>query len=829
MAPRHTLYILLLSTLILFNCQEDSISDQTVSSQPVELTEVKATIINGEQTTRATEYLEDHISRYQFVPNDLMTFTKIHRTENILSNFSYKDIGFKCNSSSAWERDKNTGYSISSPSVHPDRIYWSDAESGHTFIGYSTPKDNSSFDWKRSAFYYDADGTKRSVDTYYGALGDPTDAELIDYSSATATETQTTTGANNQEIKTTFDYSPAMRNEDLLLAYDTDLRADNSVANIKFYHALSSIRVIVNISGFYGTESDAYSTVSNMRILDQPTMYRWIQSSNAVQALVTDHENSTLQSLWGGGNAPVYDQRKDIKLWCKNPEGHGTGASKTFTFYGIVVPQDETFFETFTNKDFRLTFDVTYPDPMRNDPLLYKVSKAYSATIASTSKVKFYPGKCTTINLSLNHKDETMTIGASYMDWQYVPSPDEGSLKKKSTFLSTTNRSSVTIATDAGATEDDATWLYNKNRNQLDATEDIVDIYGNTGSADSPFTISTADQLLSFAYEVQNGRTFDGLYVKLDADITLQASYNLPTDDNGNIVISSDLVRWIGIGDKDNSFDGFFLGSGRRINNLYGAPFFHTIGTNAVVNKVNFNDAIEVIGSGVLANVNKGLICGCNVEANVSQDKPSVSPSYCGSFVGNNQSFIVACTHVGSVTGHGYVGGLVGRNAGTMIASYHVGLVKFADNATDKQNVGGSTGLKESYSQVFSCYFNKELINHTPDTTPGIAAFGCSTSMMQSNDFVNKVEDLWIDEGFDPATSDENYFKRHYSLNQAMAVFKRWIDIIWTTKEAEHKGGDWTVDTNCRPFTRRQVYWLMQHYNETHKFDYIPATYPKIK
>jgi hypothetical protein len=53
----------------------------------------------------------------------------------------------------------------------------------------------------------------------------------------------------------------------------------------------------------------------------------------------------------------------------------------------------------------------------------------------------------------------------------------------------------LTIFSDAAATADDATWLY-KNGDKL------LDVYGNDGSSASPYRISSAGQLLSFAYEV---------------------------------------------------------------------------------------------------------------------------------------------------------------------------------------------------------------------------------------------------------------------------------------------------------------------------------------
>lgn len=843
--------ILFISALMLCGCSEDLNIGQD-SADAVELRGITAEVVSGNVFTRAespatpeTIYDIDYTSRFQFLSGDQMTFTKIQRTEHPITRFQYKDVAFNSNASGAWERDKTTGYTLEvkggniDTDAHPERIYWSDAKSPHTFVGFSLPKSNTAFDWKKSSYYYDLNNEKCEFDTYYGAIGDPTNAtEEIDYNPTTPTTETITAEVDGEEKSFTIGYSQKLRDEDLLLTYDDALIADNSVANIKFYHALSSVRVVVNISGFYGTENDAYSTVSNFVLHNQPTMYRWTQQSRAVEALLTANENTTLhqETLWRGEstNAPQYNQRKNIKLWNTNPEGEGQGASKTFVFYGITVPQDENYFNTFNGNDYsklEMSFDVSYPDPLKNDPVNKKITKPYKAFL--DNPVKFYPGKCTTINISLNHKDETITVGASYESWEYIETPDDGALKKKSTFLSSApslanrTQAGVTIIGDEKATADDATWLY-ENKDNSGSLLGIFDIYGNDGSETSPYTISTANQLLSFAYEVQNGRNFAGKYVKLEADITLQPKSSLDLNSDGTINTSK-LVSWIGIGTETAKFEGIFNGNGRHINNLYGQPFFNIIGEYAVVNKVSFANVVGVNGCGVVAHKNTGLICGINIEGDI---KAGASDNYVGSIVGDNESFIVACTHVGSVevtggTSSTHVGGLVGRNNGTIIASYHAGPVK-GDGGADVHAAIGyvcekTNGDTENDSQAFSCYFNSNYNSSSRELVPGKTAFPRTTGQMQSNSFVNATTEIIPVESGVGDAGDE-LFKHHYSLNQAMVVFKQWIDAIVANKS----GDDWPVETNCHTFSKRQVLWLQTHYGESHRFTYVPGAYPKI-
>lgn len=874
-------YILLVTAIALSACNDESFT-AVESSGAVELKEVKATIEAGINTRSGSDvvYLEDRISRYQFVSDDQMTFTKIQRTENAIDRFTYKDVAFNSNASGAWERDKETGSSLEYPDVHPERIYWSDATSPHTFVGYSLPKDNGSFDWKKSAYYYDKDGTQHQFETYYGAIGNPLNAdEVIDYNPAEPTTETITVSDGKEEKPLTFGYSQKLRDEDLLLTYDDMLTADNSVANIKFRHALSSVRIIVNISGFYGTATDAYSKVSDMILKNQPTLYRWKQQSASVDALLTSNEQETLKQtdLWGTTNFPAWNQRKDMKLWNTKPEGTGEGAGKLFTFYGITVPQDADYFTAFHDyENLEMNFTVTYPDPMKNDPVNKTIRKTYTAKLVNP--VKFYPGKCTTIHISLNHKDESMTVGASYQDWEYEDTPDEGSLKKKKTFLAKApalanrDQAGVTIVGDDKATADDATWLYEK-KDQSGNSLGIFDIYGNDGSATTPYTISTADQLLSFAYEVQNGRDFVHKYVKLDADITLQPSSSLATNDDGTINTSK-LIRWIGIGTEGKPFDGIFLANGRNISNLYGEHFFHTLGQNAVVDKINFKNVVEVQGCGVIAHANNGLICSCSIDGEVKQT--SSHSDYTGSIVGMNNSFVIGCTHIGKVVGTGKVGGLVGYNNGTVMASYHSGVVEAtgADSEAHPTVGGYSTKDKgQNESIMFSCYYDRNVFKDNRALVEGKLGYPMPTSVMQSNLFVREDEGspsfLFNENGYtgqgpillgvarevvkkgNPDLTEEQInvmtneqliaailptgavtddvleiFKYHFSMNTALRVFRYWIGKIY--QESKEKSDDYVVHTNCHDFTKSQIAFLYMHYLPTHTFRYIPGAYPKI-
>lgn len=666
------IYTLILSALFV-GCSEELDKIEPAAEGAVELTGINATIETSTAGTRAANdpvYLPEHISRFRFENGDRMTFTTIKRTEHALADFNYVGVEFQSNASGAWDRDKNTGYlDGKSTSEHPQRVYWSDALSRHTFIGFSLPKVDG-FDWVK-------DGNN-----YVGSIGDKTktkDTEpTIDYNPETPEtdiikEKKDDGSTIDKEIKK----SSKMRAEDLLLSYATDLVADASVANVKFFHALSSIKVQVSMSAFYGSALDGYTIVKDMKLLNQPTLYKWTVSSAKAGPYSTTHSE----------NNP-----KDMLLWNYYPNGNGSGANKTFTFYGITVPQEAGY----DMQDMVLSFTVKYPDPQKTKPEDIKaeiaagrewqhwIEKPFKATISKDNPVYFHPGQCTVINLRLNHMDEELTVGAEYMDWQFTPQPDEGDLHKNTTFLESTVRANVKTTKD-NVTEDDATWLYYVSQNGQ-PTEELSDIYGHKGKTLlDAFTISTADQLLSFAYEVNEGKNFEGYYVKLDADIFMQPS------------TSAKSVNWIGIGNDTYTFNGYFIGGDRKISRLIGTPLFNSIGPAATIDNIVLADTINVSGTGALANANAGKIIGCVVDAEVTSTFNDA-----GSLVGINTGTIEACYHIGGMTGKTGVAGLVGVNTGSVTGCYNAGAIV---GTGTKYGVANTT---ENGMQL-SCFYNKTL------------------------------------------------------------------------------------------------------------------------
>ena len=766
-------YISLLSIVVLAGCSEaEDVANTATDGNACKLQGIEATIEGAGSVTRAKYTpLADYVGRSDFKMNDIIMFTKICRTSpDPISAFiypalsggtsAYEGIEYKAASNGGgWARTKRF-----KSEGEPDDIYWSDAENPHTFEGYGIPNDDG-FDWKKGTTPLEG----KTAEYYIGSIGDPMTTGDIDYTiDYTADEYK----QYKEEVKDGNDNvigyvykNPKLEKEDLLIAYDEKMQAETGgIAYVNFHHALSSVRVVVKISGFSSTDADNKTVVKDMYLLNQPTMYAWWKNTWETQPLMAYTEGSAVtndqglvDTAWGSTTErPLYDQRKDMKLWIPKPDGSDKGNSgNEFTFYGITTPQPSGYLSTVDAeyKKTKLKFTVEYPNPLKPSEM---VDHIYTASLTAY----FEPGFNTTINIQLNHEKEKMTVGAEYENWEYIATPDQGNLRKNSTFLQDIKRANVTIVGDTKATVDDATWLYQE------SADVIKDIYGHTGTSEADaYQISTADQLLSFAYEVtagngETGRDFVGKYIRLDADLTLQKDYNkvkpeivLTYDDEGKVTNQSQLdnaaagIEWIGIGADGKPFNGTFIGGNRFIHRLYGKPLFMNIGSKGRIEQLNVNalsinnqvytiptsfggesgTRCAINGSGLFAETNAGHISGCRVVGDVSLNGTSS-----GAFIGTNEGVLFASYHVGETKGKATVGGLVGDNShgdGKIQSCYQAGNV--IGSGTDNH------GITKEISGVNNSYFNHELFPggiHQADV-----AEGRSSAQMTKSDFVDDL------------------------------------------------------------------------------------------
>lgn len=254
---------------------------------------------------------------------------------------------------------------------------------------------------------------------------------------------------------------------------------------------------------------------------------------------------------------------------------------------------------------------------------------------------------------------------------------------------------------------------------------------------------------------MKNGRNFEGKYIRLDADLTLQTDAEKVKEE---IVYSEDTesaydnaktaLSWIGIGAAGKPFNGTFIGGNRFIYRLQGAPLFAELGPQAKIARLNVgaiilgNDKTKtaaVEGGGLFAENSAGLICACRVMGDVSLSGTG-DGSYVGAFVGKNyldgdHGRVFASYHIGDtngVAGAGesiHTGGLIGDNSGGTISScYQAGNVT---GTTTRGVTGNSTGT------IFNTYFNSSLC--TPTETPASGVTPKTAAEMTKQKFVDDL------------------------------------------------------------------------------------------
>ena len=297
---------------------------------------------------------------------------------------------------------------------------------------------------------------------------------------------------------------------------------------------------------------------------------------------------------------------------------------------------------------------------------------------------------------------------------------------------------------------EDGSFLVNINDTQrmyyIDETGEIID-------QNKILKISTGDELKAFRDDVNNGNTYEGYYVYLDNDITLDSSEewepigvylndaSTPDDErniafkgifNGNgyeingikinsnekvkglFAFVSDEGRIINLGiGTDNNINGIvgtaglvgYLYNGAEVSNCY--------------NKANITGNGNSIG-GIVAICHKGSINECyntgNIESSQSNaggiagmsTNGTIKNSYnLGSISATNMSAgitplntsgkIYNCYNVGSISSDSNVGGIVSSNGGELYMCYNVGNV-----VSTGDYVGGIAGVNGG--TLYDCY-----------------------------------------------------------------------------------------------------------------------------
>ena len=405
-------FYLLLSSFIFFHLLLSSCSDTneliTPESSPIEIKSFQTGILSASisRATTTSNNLGTAIGRGTYNDatntinfdndNDKIIITTFQRTNNPVERYSYHNLILNYQGNGSWERPTEDDNPIDG---NEKTLFWTDATSANQVIAYSLPV-NKDFDWYSKEIKIDE---QSSINYYYGSLGDIS-KDTIDFSSP------------EEGIK-------LMNNEDLLLVKnDTLTPSDNGAkAILHFRHALSCIRVNVNLKDYLAQGGDKETSITSLRILNQPLFYRWDQGDAGVRALTTDADNEFIKEKYEGKDMTL---RKPVKLYNYNTPSADADKEKTFSFYGLLVPQDQQYYNTKSAEPFNIEFMANYADANTGE----KVSKLYSATF---NTVLLKPGFITILNIDLNHKGEVINYDIQYVDWSPSNTTTQMELEKR--------------------------------------------------------------------------------------------------------------------------------------------------------------------------------------------------------------------------------------------------------------------------------------------------------------------------------------------------------------------------------------------------------------
>ena len=243
------------------------------------------------------------------------------------------------------------------------------------------------------------------------------------------------------------------------------------------------------------------------------------------------------------------------------------------------------------------------------------------------------------------------------------------------------------------------------------------------GNSQNPYIINSIEDLVVFAHEVTNGRTFikeDGTkeYVELGQSLDFQSdkSYVNPEREdyaeygysgklketintNGFIPIGSVLYKDENDIDKQYKFNGIFNGNGYTIYNM-------NIKQNLSGNDDRFHTGLFSINYGIIKNL---IISeGINNSYIYSERYGGI-----GLLAGSNRGEIYNCATTGKINTTGThfsqnIGGIIGSNNGIINGCYNAAEIYLTCEGTMATNVemrtGGVVGANEDNSSIENSY-----------------------------------------------------------------------------------------------------------------------------
>lgn len=283
-----------------------------------------------------------------------------------------------------------------------------------------------------------------------------------------------------------------------------------------------------------------------------------------------------------------------------------------------------------------------------------------------------------------------------------------------------------------------------------------VESSGKVIANDNILKITTADEFKAFRDEVNTGNTFEGKYIYLSNDITLDINEEWEpigkyTSSNPDDEINKPF-KGVFCGNY-YTISGIFINSSKKTNGLFG---FVKGGTVKNVGIINSNiSGTSVIGGIVGYAYDNAKIINCYSNATITS-----SDRYVGGIVGyaRNNVSIEKCYNSSSITGQFNSGGIVGEISNSKILNcYNIGSIY--SNATNSTFTGGICGVDKDNSIIMNSYSIGTITTiNNPYSVGAILGKKLDNDIKENNYFlentVNGSNGTTL-EGSTPKTSDE--------------------------------------------------------------------------
>ncbi|MGN0491942.1 hypothetical protein [Ruminococcus sp.] len=272
------------------------------------------------------------------------------------------------------------------------------------------------------------------------------------------------------------------------------------------------------------------------------------------------------------------------------------------------------------------------------------------------------------------------------------------------------------------------------------------------GSEESPYPISTAEDLRSFADAVNNGAT--ALCAKLLNDIDLNPGTTFNIADG--TYTGDEPTKWTPMGTTEYPYCGTFDGAGYKISGLYtddSNAFSGLFGNCAAAdNKApviknlsvdNSSISANNVAGGIAAYISNGTVSNCS-----SSDDVFIHSSSTGGIAGNSANCEISdCSNSSAVTGRYKAGGIIGEgSANTISKCFNSGVVTV--QGLGASYAGGISGYESGGSQLSDVYNTGDIYLHygitsaSPYDIGGIIGYGeCSITNGYNTGSLNSIWD----------------------------------------------------------------------------------------